>query len=50
MSELLFFVLGLMIGGLMGVVLMCMLQINKVNEMESKIKMLSKKNDGGKNG
>ncbi len=49
MSELLFFVLGLMIGGLIGVVLMCVLQINRVNEMEQKIKMLNKDNDRGEN-
>ena len=28
MSELLFFIIGLVIGGLVGVVLMCILQIN----------------------
>ena len=28
MSELLFFIIGLVIGGLVGIVLMCILQIN----------------------
>lgn len=43
MSELLFFVLGLVIGGLTGVVMMCAVQINRINEYESKIKELSSK-------
>ena len=43
MSELLFFVLGLVIGGLNGVVMMCAVQINRINEYESKIKELSSK-------
>ena len=30
MSELLFFILGLIIGGLTGITLMCMLQINRL--------------------
>lgn len=30
MSELLFFLLGLVIGGLTGITLMCMLQINRI--------------------
>ena len=33
MIELLFFVLGLMIGGLTGITVMCCLQINKMNEI-----------------
>lgn len=41
MSELLFFVLGLVIGGLTGVVMMCALQINKINEYERRIEDLS---------
>lgn len=39
MSELLFFVLGLVIGGLTGVTIMCCLQINRINEYEKKLKM-----------
>lgn len=42
MSELLFFAFGLMIGGLAGIVMMCMLQINKINDYESKINELKK--------
>ncbi len=34
MSELLFFVLGTIIGGLIMTTLMCCLQINRVNELE----------------
>ena len=30
MNELLFFVLGLIIGGLLGITIMCMLQINRL--------------------
>lgn len=45
MSELLFFVLGLVIGGLTGVVMMCMLQVNKINEYENKIKTLENKEE-----
>ncbi len=32
MNELLFFVLGLMIGGLIGVTVMCILQINRLHD------------------
>ena len=45
MSELLFFVLGLIIGGLTGIVLLCMLQVNRINEYENKIKELSNKEE-----
>ena len=34
MSELLFFIIGTMLGGLVGVVLMCLLQINKLSKRE----------------
>lgn len=34
MSELLFFIIGTMLGGLTGVVLMCLLQINKLSQRE----------------
>ena len=34
MSELLFFVIGTMLGGLVGVVLMCCLQINRLSQRE----------------
>lgn len=36
MNELLFFTLGLLIGGLTGVSVMCVLQINRVNEIKNK--------------
>ena len=34
MSELLFFIIGTMLGGLVGVVLMCLLQINRLSQRE----------------
>lgn len=34
MNELLFFVFGLMIGGLTGVTIMCMFQINKLHDKD----------------
>lgn len=37
MSELLFFVLGLIIGGLAMTTLMCCLQVNRINELERQI-------------
>ena len=33
MNELLFFVLGLVIGGLSGITIMCMIQINRINHL-----------------
>ena len=37
MSELLFFVLGFIIGGLAMTTLMCCLQVNRISELERKI-------------
>lgn len=34
MSELLFFIIGTMLGGIVGIVLMCMLQINRLIKRE----------------
>ena len=34
MSELLFFIIGTMLGGLTGVVVMCLLQINRLSKRE----------------
>lgn len=45
MSELLYFVLGTIIGGLVGIVFMCMLQVNKITEYECRIKELINKED-----
>ena len=45
MSELLFFVLGLTIGGLTGVTIMCCLQINRINEYENKIEIPKRKGE-----
>ena len=39
MSELLFFILGLIIGGLVMTTLMCCLQINRINDLERQIVM-----------
>ena len=45
MKELLFFTLGLLIGGLTGVSVMCVLQINRVNEIKNKYDDKRKKLD-----
>lgn len=37
MSELLFFILGLIVGGLAMTTLMCCLQINRINDLERQI-------------
>lgn len=37
MSELLFFILGFIIGGLGMTTLMCCLQVNRINELERQI-------------
>ncbi len=37
MSELLFFILGLIIGGLAMTTLMCYLQVNRISELERQI-------------
>lgn len=34
MSELLFFIIGLMLGGMVGVMCMCLLQINRLSDRE----------------
>lgn len=34
MKELLFFILGTMVGGLFATTIMCCLQINRINELE----------------
>ena len=36
MHEFLFFLIGLMIGGTVGVVMMCLLQINRLNDKDRK--------------
>lgn len=41
MGEILFFTLGFMIGGLSGVILMCFMRINQLNECEYKIKKIT---------
>ena len=45
MNELLFFTLGLLIGGFTGVSVMCVLQINRVNEIKNKYDDKRKKLD-----
>lgn len=44
MSELLFFILGIIIGGLAMTTLMCCLQINRINEMEARCEELERAN------
>ena len=36
MHEFLFFLIGLMIGGIIGVITMCLLQINRLNNNDRK--------------
>lgn len=36
MSELIFFIIGTVTGGMTMLILMCCLQVNKINELESK--------------
>ncbi len=36
MHEFLFFLIGLMIGGIVGIVTMCLLQINRLNDNDRK--------------
>ena len=45
MSELLFFILGLIIGSLVMTTIMCCLQINRINEYERLLIMRDKDND-----
>ncbi len=47
MSELLFFILGLIIGGLGMTTLMCCLQVNRVNELERQIVLTNHEDDSG---
>ena len=45
MSELLFFILGLIIGGLAMTTLMCCLQVNRINELEKQIVLKDNQDD-----
>ncbi len=45
MSELLFFVLGLIIGGLAMTTLMCCLQVNRISELEREIVLRDNENN-----
>lgn len=45
MSELLFFIIGTMVGGMAGVVLMCLLQINRLLKREGEENAKSKCTD-----
>ena len=38
MSEFIFFIIGFLIGGLAGIILMCLLQINRMNDDRDKNK------------
>lgn len=51
MKELLFFVLGMVVGSLSSTVLLCCLQINRINEMERKyLKLKAQKSQEVQNG
>lgn len=45
MSELLFFILGIIIGGLVMTTVMCCLQINRINDLEREIVMRNNTDD-----
>ena len=49
MKEAIFTVVGFMIGGTMGVVLMCVLQINTINKYERKIRKLQSELEKSRN-
>lgn len=40
MSEFLFFLIGLLVGGCVAFVVLCCLQINRINALESEIRRL----------
>ena len=40
MSEFLFFLIGLLLGGCLGIILLCGFQLNRVNGYESQIRKL----------
>lgn len=45
MSELLFFILGFIIGGLAMTTLMCCLQVNRISELERQIVLRDKEHE-----
>ena len=45
MSELLFFVLGFIIGGLAMTTLMCCLQVNRISELERQIVLIDNEHE-----
>lgn len=45
MSELLFFIIGIILGSLIGVMLMCMLQINRLSQREDEQNAKTKRTD-----
>lgn len=46
MSEAIFLLIGLFIGGTIGVVMMCLVQIHRINSYEGKIAKLKKQLEG----
>lgn len=40
MSEFLFFIIGLLLGGCIGVILLCGFQLNRINDYEYQIRKL----------
>ncbi len=40
MSEFLFFIIGLLLGGCVGVILLCGFQLNRINDYEYQIRKL----------
>lgn len=45
MSELLFFIIGTLLGGIVGIVIMCLLQINRLLQREEVENAKSKRTD-----
>lgn len=45
MSELLFFLLGMIVGGCAATALLCCLQINRINDYETEIRKLKHKQE-----
>ena len=40
MSEFLFFIIGILLGGCIGIAFLCCLQINRINDYESQIRKM----------
>lgn len=50
MSEFLFFLIGLLLGGCLGVIILCSFQLNRVNAYEAQIRKLKSQLAKGQDG